>query len=590
MGSSDLPLNEQERAVLQQRRKKVAIGAGIVLLVLLIGFLSARPVINLVRAWQARRHADKAYAFIEQENWAEARKEAIAAYQLRSNEPEAIRAVARLLSRAGQGDALGFWQQLSEHTSLTRQDLRDKAAIALKMREFDVADATIQKLLEPNAGGPGPADWIDAAELAIQRQKYDEALTHLRRVLADNEATERDQFAATMGLERILAARDATDHSEVYDRLIKMAESKSPVGLDALVALSQRVLASSHPSGAIAGFPVSKLISGLETHPLAKPQHKLLAVDLKIHEAPEDKDKHIQQVVDEMKNGDTPVLVALAAWLNLHTLYQLELDTIPRQRAMQNKDLFFQHVDALGALNRWDEIRRLIESEQFPLDPVIEHMYLARAFAQQGQTAGAENNWGRALQAAAGDLQKLLQLADYAEKNGAFEVAKSAYDAAVSVSPRSRIAQQGRLRVSYALRDTQSINNILQDLVKIWPNDPAVQNDAAYARLLLTPDDPSNREDIGKIVQLAQKLVEQNPTSLPHRTLLAMALLRSNRPAEALAVYKDINIPKSALTTSSVVVHAAVLAANGRAEDAKVEFSHLPEDKLLPEERALIPK
>jgi tetratricopeptide (TPR) repeat protein len=182
-------------------------------------------------------------------------------------------------------------------------------------------------------------------------------------------------------------------------------------------------------------------------------------------------------------------LLALAAWLNSHGEYQRELDTVPRQRAMQTPELFFQHVDALGALGRWDEIRRLIESEQFPLDPVKEYMYLARCFAQQGQTSGAENNWGRAMQAAAGDPSKLMTLADYAEKNGVYDVAAGAFEATVAVAPKSRVAQQGRLRVAYAQRDTKKVHDILVDLLKIWPGDTAVQNDEAYSRLLLLPAD-----------------------------------------------------------------------------------------------------
>ena len=60
-------------------------------------------------------------------------------------------------------------------------------------------------------------------------------------------------------------------------------------------------------------------------------------------------------------------------------------------------------MDALGALGRWDEIDRLLDSERFPLDPVIQHMYLARANAQLGQEAASKNNWQRALEAAADD-------------------------------------------------------------------------------------------------------------------------------------------------------------------------------------------
>jgi tetratricopeptide (TPR) repeat protein len=283
---------------------------------------------------------------------------------------------------------------------------------------------------------------------------------------------------------------------------------------------------------------------------------------------------------------------------------------------MQTRELFFQHVDALGALGRWDEIRRLIESEQFPLDPVVEHMYLARCFAQLGQTNGAENNWSRALEAAAGDLGKLMTLADYAEKNGAYDVAGAAYDAAVAVAPKSRPAQQGRLRVAYANRDTKKIYAVLTELLKLWPGDPAIQNDEAYIRLLLLPSldnsqlspsplparEASRPEgsaeqaggpaaaELAAIESLAEKLVEHEPVSFPHRTVLALARLKQNRPADALAVYSGINVPKAAVTTSSVAVHAAVLAANAHKQEAQTEFATLPPDRLLPEERTLVEK
>jgi tetratricopeptide (TPR) repeat protein len=318
---------------------------------------------------------------------------------------------------------------------------------------------------------------------------------------------------------------------------------------------------------------------------------------------PERREEIIRDTTAQLKSGDNNALVALAGWLNTRGEHQLELDTISRERAMQSRDLFFQHVDALGALSRWDEIRRLIESEQFPLDPVVEHMYLARCFAQQGQTAGAENNWKRALEAAAGEAGKLVTLADYAEKNNTLDVAEAAYDAAVAASPKLRVAQQGRLRVAYTNRDTGKIRAILTELLKIWPNDPAVQNDEAYARLLLIPNlstdaspartnsqlsTSSDNPELSEIEHLAEKLVRREPSSLPHRTLLALARLRQNRPYDALAVYRGINVPRNALTTSAISVHVAVLGATNDKEAAQREAATLPKDKLLPEEQALI--
>src|SRR5206468_9770771 len=87
---------------------------------------------------------------------------------------------------------------------------------------------------------------------------------------------------------------------------------------------------------------------------------------------------------------------------------------------------------------------------------------------------------------------------------------------------------------------------------------------------------------------LAEKLVERNPRSLPHRTFLALARLKQNRAAGALSVYKNITVARGALTPSALAVHAAVLAANGKMDDARSEAEQIKPEQLLVEERNLI--
>ena len=99
---------------------------------------------------------------------------------------------------------------------------------------------------------------------------------------------------------------------------------------------------------------------------------------------------------------------------------------------------------------------------------------------------------------------------------------------------------------------------------------------------------PKEFGELNELVELAAKLVVKNPRSLPHRTFLALAYLKENRPADALVVYKDITVARGALTPGALAVHAAVLAANGRAEEAKSEAKQTRDDQLLPEERRLI--
>ena len=103
-------------------------------LVLVLLLVLGRPASHAIKRWQARRHAEKAFHFIDEENWNEAQKEATAAYQLAPNEPEATRAVARFLSRVRQPQALEFWDRLAKEESLTRDDLRDEAAYRARPR------------------------------------------------------------------------------------------------------------------------------------------------------------------------------------------------------------------------------------------------------------------------------------------------------------------------------------------------------------------------------------------------------------------------------------------------------------------------
>jgi hypothetical protein len=133
-----------------------------------------------------------------------------------------------------------------------------------------------------------------------------------------------------------------------------------------------------------------------------------------------------------------------------------------------------------------------------------------------------------------------------------------------------------------------------------------VQNDEAYTRLLLiiggtgaarppadvgrtAPVPPEQQTpEVENIEQLAAQLVQWEPSSLPHRTLLALARLKLGKFSDAMDAYSNIQVARNALTPSALAVHAAVLAANGHADDAATEVRDVDPKRLLPEEAALI--
>lgn len=601
----------------RQRKRRRLVVASIVLIALILGSIfGGRPVLRSIKGWQARRHAREAFAFIDKEQWNDARKEASAAFQLSPDEPEAIRAVARFLSRTRQPQALEFWDRIEKTGRLTRTDLVDEASIALVAGDDNRAKRAISALLSGKNGAAKPIDHLLEAQLAIRQGSPIEAHDALQKTLADSTATSREKLQAAL-LELAISAGTDAWRDDAWSWIRKVADENDAAGLDALSALAQTAISQEKLPQT---FPISavELAEKLEAHPLARAEQKLVAIDLRIREHPEARADLINQAIERWKNGEPGQMAALAAWLNGKSEFQRVLDAIPPEKALLARDVFLQRLDALGGLGRWAEIKDLLDRDVFPLDPVVQKMYLARCNAQLNEKAAAENNWQRALEAAHGDPTKLVMLANYAEKNNAIETAAAAFDEAVAEAPKLRAAHQGRLRLAQATNDTNKIHRVLADMLAVWPNDPAVQNDEGYTQVLLltaphagdtpattapveaavpaaknTPhagDRPATtvKEELARIEELAVKLVEREPRSLPHRTFLALARLKLGKFSDAMDAYSNIQVARNALTPSALAVHAAVLAANGKADDAAIEARDIDPKRLLPEEARLI--
>ena len=598
---ADFMLTPEERATRARKRRRRWIIAIAAVVLLAMAAIAARPTRNAIKAWQARRQAEKAFALIEQEKWKEAQATAVAAYQLRATEPEALRALARFLSRVGEPQAFEFWDKLRQHQPLTPADLRDEAGVALALGDRARAEAAIARLI--TVSDPEPADRLLAAQMEAQQGRSEKAREQLDRVLDADEETEREQLQAAL-LSLALAPSDPTAPAEkrgrVWERLLHLSQSNSAVGLEALLITAKEAAARVSPAGAstaeaagpqagaaIPFPPVVNLADRINIHPFAEPQHKLFALDLRTHGGAVTQQDSIDSAIAQWRESDAAGIGALGAWLNSKGEHQRVIDAIPLDKALQTHDAFLQYVDALGALGRWEEIRQLLDADRFPLDPVIQQMYIARANAQLGNRTAAENSWRRALEAASGDVRKLMTLGEYAEKNGVLDTADAAYAQATSIVPKLRAAWTGRLRAAQRARNTRQMNGVLAGMLEHWPEDAAIQNDEAYTRLLILPNGPAQPELL-EIQKLAERLVAAAPTSLPHRTLLALVRLKQGRAADALRVYEGVEVAQNALTPSALAIHAAVLHAAGLPDDAKAKIAQLQADALLPEERAQI--
>ncbi|PYJ49519.1 MAG: hypothetical protein DME87_09325 [Verrucomicrobia bacterium] len=565
--------------------------------VVLALYFVAPPIGGAIKAWQSRRLAREAFPLIEQKKWREANAKARDAYLLRPTEPESWRAIARLASRTGQGTAaLEWWKKLDEEHRLTIEDRRDYAAAALVAGELPVAMPQVDLLLSQK-GGPAPGDLLLAAQLAARRQDGVLALDYTQRATTDPRAKPNELLAGAV-LVLSMTKASSPPYAKAWESIAKLARDwTNPTSLDALVFLAQQQSRAPSPltgeqtpfslgAGAAAQAATTmgpvEVADALEKHPDARPYHQLLALGLRAQHDPALASQYVTDAVERFGGGDDETLAALAAWLNSVGRADKTLQVLPLDRALQRQDLYLRHVDALAALERWDEVKQVLSSERFPLEPAFQHMYLAVARTRLGEATAATNEWQRALEAA-GTAEKLLALASYAEQNQANDVADRAYSEAIRLAPKNHGAFVGRLRAALASGHTAEAQTVAAEIVQLWPNDAAARNQDAYLRLLLGASngtaEAAERE--------AQVLVAQEPWNWAARATLGLARLRLGRKEEALAAFRSVRATGSE-PPGALAVRAAILGMNGYKEGARGDARNLGAEHLLPEERALI--
>ncbi len=551
-------------------------------------YFATPPIREAIKDWQSRRLAHQVFALIDQKKWNEADPKARDAFLLNPSEPEAWRAIARLRCRTGRNAAaFEVWKKVDEEHRLTIEDRRDFAGAALAAGELATAAKQIDQLFA-HKGGPALSDILLAGQLAVRRKDAVLAVDYAERVMSDNRAKPHEILSAAI-LVLSVTTPVSPPHITAW-ALVFLAsqQSLSPARLTAgnesstsfalgVPAPQQQLSPSSltgetslslGPGGGVAKQPATttmgllEIADALEKHPNARPQHQVLAFQLRVRQDPALADEFVAQAVERFGKGDDETLASLAEWLNSLGRAGKTLELVSLDRAVRNQALFLQHINALAALEHWDEVKEILMSERFALEPSFQHMYLATALSHLGEDTA---------------------IASYAERNRANDVADAAYIQAIKFAPTNHAAYVGRLHLAMTAGRTAEAQALAAEIVKLWPDDAAARNEDAYLRLLLGASggaaEAAERE--------AQVLVAREPWNWAARATLGLAQLRLGKKEDALAVFRNVRAT-GAEPPGALAVRAAILAVTGYEKGARNDARKLGAEHLLPEERALI--
>ena len=528
---------------------------------------------HVFTGWRARDLAGKAKENVEQGNFRMAWLQINSAKELRSEDPEVLRAAALIEAGFGRPEALDHWQKLAGQTQLTPEDLSARASAALRHgtdEQFEQAVADLEKADKVSEVGE-----LRAAR-KLRRGDIDRAIVEARAAVA---AT--GEPALKLNLARLLVQRYRPEfRAGSTPSGAAVAGSAEAVEIvDGLLDTPQRNEVLAFALNEVMAAPENRLrwanaaMENIETANVAL----LPAAAVLLRSG----QKTPQQIHEQLRPVfDAAPLDRRAAYALLLTgagMPKEALTMITAQEAGESTAAFGARTEALFATENLDAILAAVESGGNVDDDVRVSVKSRAEYARDHDAKGAEA-LGEAMVAAAkrGRLEMILSTGDafgagrvVDENLGELCGDPSLADYAFRVA-RDRFSRSGK---------TSLLGSAFELAQSASPQSPSVQDYARYRGLL----------EGGK-VDLAETSAActADPSNVTFRITHALNLLDHGKSAEALQAFDDITVFADRLPHGQLAVIAAVLAANNDVIRARAAAAMIEPGRVLPGEYALI--
>lgn len=487
------------------------------------------------------------------------------------NEEAIFRKVRLFNASLGDASALNSLQRLMLEKQANTEELLTLAEQSIKAKNTVIAKAAMEQV----------QDHHSARKVIVQMRFLEEegnlkgALDLARKELPN--LTPEDQDKLLLATAEMTLKTDVKASREI---LLQLVDKNSATGIAALRLLAAQTLAQR----GIEFLKSDKTADKLLAHPLHTADDNLLALDLRLLENPAAKPALLAQTMAERSSSPPDDALAFARWLNRRLHYEASVEFIGRERAVSQSDWLLLYLDALAGLERWNDIFTMLDAETIVgLSDSIRLLFLARAAEKSGDHDKADQSWREMQLGLAYEKPEVVSfIAAYALRIGEREQAIKAY---TSLSHRKETALEGYLGLIRCWPQNTPAEELLplyQEITESFPMLAEAKNDQIYLKLL-TNDRPATTAAI------ANEIYSTTPQSFATLSINALGMLRTGKPAEADALYKDKNISWLSAPPQWRVVRAAVLYANGNKREADEIARTINRSQLRPEERALLP-
>jgi len=353
--------------------------------------------------------------------------------------------------------------------------------------------------------------------------------------------------------------------------LLDLADSTDSPGLEALRRLAR-----------LENYDLAEiysLIDGLEAHPSAQREDRLLAASLKLRHELEPATAIISAVVESYDLANIGDLLEFGRWLNQQRQFEKTLEFLPLETALRRQDAFAIHIDALASLGRWRDLEAILGQPRVPIPDFLKAFYRMRIFLELGQDRRAAIELDRALLLAEGDPLKVYYLAErLALINRDGPLLETVVRRMVSIDALQERGYQRLLAIGENSGEGELVWEALREMYRASPKNPMVKSDYLYIGFLL---DELGTEHLSQ----AAELVEASPEVLAYRMTYFTGLLKMGELDAALSLVDGLPVDWREVRPRWQMLVAVALQERGFLRDARMLLGDVDRDQLLKEER-----
>jgi tetratricopeptide (TPR) repeat protein len=541
---------------------------GTILAVVVLG-ISAVLLYPKAKVIRGRIHAAESARLLAAGNPSGAVRSIRLALRFAPEDPEVLRGAAEYCRSTGLRDGLQYYSLLSAATSLTAEDRRGYAELALFLQRPDIATAELGRLL---AGATNdPALWRLMARARDEDRDLPGALAAARRAVALRP--DDDANLVTLGALLIRPGLPAADQAEGRRLLFGVAASRGRLQSAAAGMLAERSEVSRGEASAI--------LLALESRTNATISEKTVEALLRARLSPEQSNAIVLSSVRQLGGrADGADLVVLGGWALAHGGAAALPEIIGSAAARTNLLLREYRILGLDTAGRHDQAAAALEGTDGTVPAWFRSWVLGRIAMAMGKMAEAVQDWSNAIDAAEPSAGELEPLAVELEQSDHKLLALSAWQK-LARNPQSAItASINALRVAQDLDDIHAACRAVRQLSLTLPEDDLLAGERAWMEL-------AANENSAAAKRIVQRLRAKFPKDPRWLCAEALVLWRTGDPAAGLDLVE--NAPASIRSGGEcAAAYAALLGANRRVDAARKIARLLKPSDLSSAGRALI--